>query len=92
MNFNKNNRNKALYEHYCKIFRNEPVFIMKLKNNLDKEELKINTLVFAPTSELPFWKLCTIGASDYLMPKREIGFGRFANRRNEYMMFISSET
>ncbi len=26
------------------------------------------------------------------MPKREIGFGRFANRRNEYIMFISTET
>lgn len=60
-------------------------------NKLEKE-LKINTLVFSPTKESPLWKLCTIGASDYLMPKREIGFGRFANRRNEYIMFISTET
>lgn len=40
---------------------------------------------------MPFWKLCTIGASDYLMPEREIGWGRKANRRNEYMMLISPD-
>ena len=33
----------------------------------------ITTLVFRPTDELPFWKLCTIGASDYLMLERDIG-------------------
>ncbi len=51
----------------------------------------ITTLVFKPTDEMPFWKLCTIGASDYLMPEREIGWGRKANRRNEYMMLISPD-
>ena len=49
----------------------------------------ITTFVFKPTEEMPFWKLCTIGASDYLMPERDIGWGRKANRRNEYVMFIS---
>ena len=51
----------------------------------------ITTLVFKPTDEMPFWKLCTIGASDYLMPERDIGWGRKANRRNEYMMLITPE-
>ena len=51
----------------------------------------ITTLVFKLTDELPFWKLCTIGASDYLMPERNIGWGRKAGRRNEYMMLISPE-
>lgn len=51
----------------------------------------ITTLVFKPTEEMPFWKLCTIGASDYLMPERDIGWGRKANRRNEYMMFLSPD-
>ena len=41
------------------------------------------------TEEMPFYKLCTIGASDYLMPERDIGWGRKANRRNEYMMLLS---
>ena len=48
-------------------------------------------LVFKPTEEQPFWKLCTIGASDYPMPERDIGWGRKANRRNEYMMLIAPE-
>lgn len=51
----------------------------------------ITTFVFKPTEEMPFWKLCTIGASDYLMPERDIGWGRKANRRNEYVMFISKK-
>ena len=51
----------------------------------------MTTLVFKPTEELPFWKLCTIGASDYLMPERDIGWGRKTNRRNEYMMFLSRD-
>lgn len=48
----------------------------------------ITTLVFEPSKDMPFWKLCTIGASDYLMPERDIGWGRKANQRNEYMMII----
>lgn len=51
----------------------------------------MTTLVFKPTEEMPFWKFCTIGASDYLMPERDIGWGRKANRRNEYMMFLSPD-
>lgn len=48
----------------------------------------ITTLVFEPTKDTPFWKLCTIGASDYLMPERDIGWGRKANQRNECMMLV----
>lgn len=51
----------------------------------------ITTLVFEPSKDMPFWKLCTIGASDYLMPERDIGWGRKANQRNEYMMLINPE-
>lgn len=51
----------------------------------------ITTYVFKPTDEMPFWKLCTIGASDYLMPERDIGWSRKANRRNEYMMLVAPE-
>ena len=66
---------------------------MKLKDSVahDKEELSVTTLVFRPTKKTPFWKLCTIGASDYNMPVRDIGCGRYANRRNEYIMFISPD-
>ena len=85
-------RHQKLYEHYKTVFGEEPSFSLKLKKNVLPTDMKpITTLVFKPTDEMPFWKLCTIGASDYLMPEREIGWGRKANRRNEYMMLIAPD-
>lgn len=82
-------RRQKLYEHYTNIFGDEPIFSMKVKKNVLPPDMKpITTLVFKPTEGMPFWKLCTIGASDYLMPERDIGWGRKANCRNEYMMLI----
>lgn len=81
----KSKRQQKLYDHYKTVFGEEPIFSLKLKKNVLPTDMKpITTLVFKPTDEMPFWKLCTIGASDYLMPERNIGFGRKANRRNEY--------
>ena len=88
----KSKRQQKLYDHYKTVFGEEPIFSLKLKKNVLPTDMKpITTLVFKPTDEMPFWKLCTIGASDYLMPEREIGWGRKANRRNEYMMLIAPE-
>lgn len=88
----KSKRQQLLYDHYKTIFGEEPVFSLKLKKDVLPSDMKpITTLVFKPTEEMPFWKLCTIGASDYLMPERDIGLGRKANRRNEYMMLIAPE-
>lgn len=91
----KSKKHQKLYEHYVGVLGEEPIFGMQLKKEVLSdvaEQMKpITTYVFEPTDELPFWKLCTIGASDYLMPERDIGFGRKSNRRNEYMMFISPE-
>lgn len=85
-------RHQKLLEHYKAVLGEEPAFSLKLKKNVMPNEMKpITTLVFKPTDELPFWKLCTIGESDYLMPERNIGWERKANRRNEYMMLISPE-
>lgn len=87
-----NSRHKKLYEHYTKYFKQTPVFSLQLKKELMQDgKWPITTFVFRPTKVLPFWKLCTIGASDYLMPERDIGSGRHANRRNEYVMFLSPE-
>lgn len=87
-----NSRHKKLYEHYTKYFKQTPVFSLQLKKELMQDgKGPITTFVFRPTKVLPFWKLCTIGASDYLMPERDIGSGRHANRRNEYVMFLSPE-
>ena len=88
----KSKRQQKLYDHYKTVFGKEPIFSLKLKKNVLPTDMKpITTLVFKPTDEMPFWKLCTIGASDYLMPERDIGWGRKANRRNEYMMLISPD-
>lgn len=85
-------RHQKLLEHYKAVLGEEPAFSLKLKKNVLPNDMKpITTLVFKPTDELPFWKLCTIGASDYLMPERDIGWGSKANPRNEYMMLISLE-
>jgi len=88
----KSKRQQKLYDHYKTVFGEEPIFSLKLKKNVLPKDMKpITTLVFKPTDEMPLWKLCTIGASDYLMPERDIGWGRKANRRNEYMMLIAPE-
>ena len=81
-------KHQLLYEHYKTTFNQDFSFSVSSKDTLNH----ITTLIFEPTEEMPFWKLCTIGASDYKMPKRDIGLGRKANRRNEYVMFISPET
>ena len=88
----KSLKHQKLYEHYTGIFQQKPALGLQLKKSLLPEGLKpITTHVFRPTKKMPFWKLCTIGASDYLMPERDIGWGRKANRRNEYMMLVSPE-
>lgn len=85
-------RHQKLLEHYKAVLGEEPAFSLKLKKNVLPNDMKpITTLVFKPTDELPFWKLCTIGASDYLMPECDIGWGSKANPRNEYMMLIYLE-
>ena len=47
----------------------------------------IDVLVYKPNEKYPYWKLCTMGASDYKMsaPKHALG------DRNEYMMFVEAE-
>ena len=47
----------------------------------------IDVLLYKPTERYPFWKLVTMGASDYKMPKLPHMLGRF----NEYMMFVDKD-
>lgn len=44
----------------------------------------ISLLKYPPTEKYPFWKLVTMGASDFRMHRMEGSFGN----RNEYMFFI----
>lgn len=47
----------------------------------------IDTLLYKPTDKLPYWKLVTMGASDYRMPVKKPALGD----RNEYIMFIDPQ-
>lgn len=47
----------------------------------------VDVLIYEPTKKYPFWKLVTMGASDYKMPKIPNTIGR----RNEYIMFIDAD-
>jgi hypothetical protein len=44
----------------------------------------IDTLIYEPNEAYPYWKLVTMGASDYRMPAPKKALGD----RNEYIMFI----
>ncbi len=46
----------------------------------------IDVLIYSPNEKYPFWKLATMGASDYKMPKITNTF----SDRNEYIMFVDS--
>ena len=47
----------------------------------------IDVLLYQPTDILPYWKLVTMGASDYRMPVTKPQLGD----RNEYIMFVDAE-
>ena len=47
----------------------------------------VDVLLYKPNDKYPFWKLVTMGASDYKMPKISNTFGLF----NEYIMFVDKE-
>ena len=49
--------------------------------------LHIDMLLYKPNKKYPFWKLVTMGASDYKMPPilNTVGLN------NEYMMFVSAD-
>lgn len=80
------NSHSILLEHYNKSFRQKPA--LSLTAGPEAGQCPIETLVYRPTKANDFWKLCTIGASDHEMPERDIGLGREASRRNEYVMFV----
>ena len=47
-------------------------------------ELHVDILLYKPTEKYPFWKLATMGASDYKMPK----IRNTIERSNEFIMFV----
>ena len=47
----------------------------------------VDVLLYKPSKKYPFWKLVTMGASDYKMPKAPNTIGLF----NEYIMFVDKD-
>lgn len=47
----------------------------------------IDVLRYAPSGKYPFWKLVTMGASDYKMP----AIPNTVGNRNEYMLFVDGD-
>ena len=47
----------------------------------------IDVLLYEPTEKYPFWKLVTMGASGYTMPK----IPNTISRNNEYIMFVDEK-
>ena len=58
-----------------------------LNMNNDGLEMYVEVLLYEPTEKYPFWKLITMGASDYKMPRK----AKSKARRNEYMLFVDGD-
>lgn len=52
-----------------------------------EEGRHIDVLLYEPNEKYPFWKLVTMGASDYKMPAARNTVGQY----NEYMMFVAPD-
>lgn len=71
---------KKMTKHYDRYFCQTNSVVLHPENG---GELHIDALLYAPTQQYPFWKLVTMGASDYAMNGRNS-----LGNRNEYMLFI----
>ena len=68
----------------CTEVKNEHLRKMQTLLGMWRLELVISLLKYPPTEKYPFWKLVTMGASDFRMRKLPGSLGD----RNEYIMFI----
>lgn len=65
----------------------EKYFGQKCKGKLAQQgnyEIEVEVLLFAPNKKYPFWKMVTMGVSDYQMPNANPALPD----RNEYMLFF----
>lgn len=74
-----------LIAHFNKYFEQGDPMILHTEEQYDYH---VDVLLYKPNEKYPFYKLVTMGAGDYTMPKAEHTFGR----NNEYIMFVSAET
>lgn len=69
-----------LIEHFDTYFRQSDCVVL----HPAVMEPHIDALLYRPNDAYPYWKLVTMGASDYKMPAPKYSLGN----RNEYVMFI----
>ena len=56
---------------------------------ISDSSLHVDVLLYKPTADLPYWKMVTMGASDYRMPVDDhYPFADQYGDRNEYIIFI----
>jgi len=73
-----------LTEHFEKCFNQKCGYVF----HKDFSKPHIDVLLFEPNEEYPFYKLVTMGASDYKMPRGNDGINF---NRNEYMLFLNKD-
>ena len=73
---------KKLIEHFDMYFRQKDALVCHPTNDTLPH---IDVLVYEPKDIYPFWKLVTMGASDFAMPAAK---NAPLGNRNEYIMFV----
>lgn len=73
-----------LIKHFDTYFEQDDSIVL---HPIVDDGLHIDVLMYKPNGKYPFWKLVTMGVSDYKMPPIQNTVGL----NNEYMMFVDSE-
>lgn len=75
-----------LTEHLDRYFGQNDCLVMHPV--VDMGDSHIDVLIYKPNEKYPFWKLVTMGASDYKMPVKN---NNAVSAYNEYMMFVHGD-
>ncbi len=73
-----------LIEHFDRYFCQSDCIVL---HPIVDDGFHIDVLLYKPNEKFPFWKLVTMGASDYKMPKIPNTVGLY----NEYIMFVDPD-
>lgn len=74
---------EKLTKHFDTYFEQDEATVL---HPIVDDGLHIDVMLYKPSAKYPFWKLVTMGASDYKMPpiQNTVGYN------NEYMMFVDA--
>ena len=75
---------QRIQKHFERSFQQPVTHVLHPTN---ENIFHLDVLCFEPTELYPFWKLATMGASDIVMPQKDV----YGCNRNEYVMFIDKE-